>query len=574
MRISRSTTQLFEYQKQIVEKLLTNFDNDINSICILDIGSGKTRIACEILKTLRATKQFTYALVLAPTSAILHDAWKRELENINISSQYFCDRNFILRHKCSTQPLLAIRTGSVLLSTYQFLTQQSCKRDNYEVIEYFENTPPTFIICDEFHYISNTVIPQEQLKEKSLQKTIRERLRRIPSKRSLGLTATPLINTPAEREIAFELLNPHRTDKMARQEFWVNGNENNVRNTHAQITTLVFPLREQEYQECNHIMTTESSPLSQMHCTDILLLCGKRKSEHYVYEVADTHFEQLSKIRVLKTILLTMPKDSKAIVVSKEAQALEYLCSQASWLTDFHPVLFCGKNTTPQALTTFCTNPDCRVFLTSVQKGGQGLNLQVANYLIILDLEWTPKDYHQLIGRIDRIGQLRTPFVYILAPQITMSYYITKISDKKQEMLRSQNLNFPKSFDHIIPSNDCIEENLAQLVKENEQKYSSQSASPKQPSKYHPSGFIFKTPQDNNIPPFNMLLYPSFYALPYCYLQPNYNNQPQNTWASQQENNSSTPFVGVTPDMLTDGNVCNQYYMLPQSEQKTPYDSD
>jgi hypothetical protein len=54
----------------------------------------------------------------------------------------------------------------------------------------------------------------------------------------------------------------------------------------------------------------------------------------------------------------------------------------------------------------FRDDPDCRVFL-STNAGGTGLNLQVADTLINLDVPWNPAVLEQRIARVHRLGQHR-----------------------------------------------------------------------------------------------------------------------------------------------------------------------
>ena len=50
--------------------------------------------------------------------------------------------------------------------------------------------------------------------------------------------------------------------------------------------------------------------------------------------------------------------------------------------------------------------------LISTDAGGEGLNLQFANYMINYDLPWNPMKIEQRIGRVDRIGQQRDVEIY------------------------------------------------------------------------------------------------------------------------------------------------------------------
>ena len=59
-----------------------------------------------------------------------------------------------------------------------------------------------------------------------------------------------------------------------------------------------------------------------------------------------------------------------------------------------------------ERVESFCSNPRLRVFL-STDAGSVGLNLQVANVVINLDVPWNPAVLEQRIGRVHRIGQQR-----------------------------------------------------------------------------------------------------------------------------------------------------------------------
>jgi len=58
--------------------------------------------------------------------------------------------------------------------------------------------------------------------------------------------------------------------------------------------------------------------------------------------------------------------------------------------------------------------PEYRVLLTTRQEGGEGLNLQAANHLILINCWYTAKDIIQILGRIKRKGQMKPVYAYIL----------------------------------------------------------------------------------------------------------------------------------------------------------------
>lgn len=56
-------------------------------------------------------------------------------------------------------------------------------------------------------------------------------------------------------------------------------------------------------------------------------------------------------------------------------------------------------------------NSDIFVFLLSTRAGGQGVNLQTADTVIIFDSDWNPMMDEQAKARINRIGQKKQTLV-------------------------------------------------------------------------------------------------------------------------------------------------------------------
>ncbi len=59
-----------------------------------------------------------------------------------------------------------------------------------------------------------------------------------------------------------------------------------------------------------------------------------------------------------------------------------------------------------ELMDRFTEKPDCRIFV-STDAGSTGLNLQIASWVVNLDLPWNPAILEQRVGRIYRIGQKR-----------------------------------------------------------------------------------------------------------------------------------------------------------------------
>jgi superfamily II DNA/RNA helicase len=84
-------------------------------------------------------------------------------------------------------------------------------------------------------------------------------------------------------------------------------------------------------------------------------------------------------------------------------------------------------------LEAFKTDPDCRVFL-STDAGGVGLNLQVADTVVNLELPWNPAVLEQRIARVHRMGQGRPVRVVNLVTRGTIEERVMKTIAQKQNL--------------------------------------------------------------------------------------------------------------------------------------------
>ncbi|MBK6853551.1 MAG: DEAD/DEAH box helicase [Burkholderiales bacterium] len=77
------------------------------------------------------------------------------------------------------------------------------------------------------------------------------------------------------------------------------------------------------------------------------------------------------------------------------------------------------------------------LFLISLKAGGFGLNLTVADYVVIADPWWNPAAEDQASGRAHRIGQLRPVTVYRLVNTGTLEERIVALHESKRELADS-----------------------------------------------------------------------------------------------------------------------------------------
>src|SRR5699024_2259345 len=67
-----------------------------------------------------------------------------------------------------------------------------------------------------------------------------------------------------------------------------------------------------------------------------------------------------------------------------------------------------------EMIDTFTSAPSESVVTAQIMAGAVGLNIQVANSIVLCDAQWKPSTEEQAIGRAYRMGQTRNVVVYRL----------------------------------------------------------------------------------------------------------------------------------------------------------------
>ncbi len=86
-----------------------------------------------------------------------------------------------------------------------------------------------------------------------------------------------------------------------------------------------------------------------------------------------------------------------------------------------------------EVLEQFQSVPSCRVFL-STDAGGTGLNLQVADTVVNLELPWNPAVLEQRIARVHRMGQARPVRVIHLVARNTIEERVLRVLESKKSL--------------------------------------------------------------------------------------------------------------------------------------------
>eukprot|EP00009_Paramoeba_aestuarina_P012699 CAMPEP_0201539068 /NCGR_PEP_ID=MMETSP0161_2-20130828/69301_1 /ASSEMBLY_ACC=CAM_ASM_000251 /TAXON_ID=180227 /ORGANISM="Neoparamoeba aestuarina, Strain SoJaBio B1-5/56/2" /LENGTH=405 /DNA_ID=CAMNT_0047946229 /DNA_START=227 /DNA_END=1440 /DNA_ORIENTATION=- len=120
-------------------------------------------------------------------------------------------------------------------------------------------------------------------------------------------------------------------------------------------------------------------------------------------------FESSSKLDAILDFIKTIPSDEKIIIFSQYASMLDLIEWQLE-KENFRTVKLLGSMPLVMRrslLAAFREEKSVRIILMSLRAGGEGLNLQVANNVIICDTWWNPSVENQAIQRAYRIGQTK-----------------------------------------------------------------------------------------------------------------------------------------------------------------------
>lgn len=90
-----------------------------------------------------------------------------------------------------------------------------------------------------------------------------------------------------------------------------------------------------------------------------------------------------------------------------------------------------------KVIDNFYSDPEMKVLIVSTKCGSLGLNLTMANRVILMDVWWNPALENQAIDRVHRIGQTKDVEVHRIFINDTVEDRILELQRKKQELADS-----------------------------------------------------------------------------------------------------------------------------------------
>jgi SNF2 family DNA or RNA helicase len=180
----------------------------------------------------------------------------------------------------------------------------------------------------------------------------------------------------------------------------------------------------------NRPMRKEESDLLQLWLACMRMLCDTP----YILDQTCKICPKLSELEEILAQLLAN-KENKIIIFSEWVKMLDLVKEMLKRLNiDF--ALHVGsvpQDKRRREINRFKEDPNCRVFLSS-DSGATGLNLQVANVVINLDLPWNPAKYEQRIARAWRKHQKRAVQVINLVCEDSIEQRMIGLLSSKQAL--------------------------------------------------------------------------------------------------------------------------------------------
>ncbi|CAD7964113.1 unnamed protein product [Amoebophrya sp. A25] len=168
---------------------------------------------------------------------------------------------------------------------------------------------------------------------------------------------------------------------------------------------------------------------------DKKVVAKRTRAKSFIDQINVNNFESSTKIEALIAEINSIPADSKALVFSQFIRFLELIEFRLK-----RECIPCAKLTGSQSIqqrnniiSDFHTNPiGSKVLLVSLKAGGEGLNLQRANYIYVMDPWWNPAAELQAMQRAHRIGQTKPVVAKRFILKDTIEEKILELQQKKQ----------------------------------------------------------------------------------------------------------------------------------------------
>ena len=429
---------LYRYQKIGMKHLVFSG----RALLADEMGLGKTVQAIAAAQLLQQLGKIQKVMVVCPTS--LKAEWEEQL-------MHFTGREAKLVYGLRPQRL------EIYAENHDFLVT------NYEQIR---------IDVDEINrlYMPDLVILDEAQRIKNWPTLTSKTIKRLESPYAFVLTGTPMENRIEELYSLVEFIDPYvlgSLDQFQREFMKMDEDGRlepaNLKELHRRISSLMLRRRKSDvednlprrtdknfyvpmtdeqrtrYEEfafdaAKILQQSSRRPLRPEERERLMVLLGCMRMTCDTPYILDPAVRDCPKLDELENIIdeLLDDPDSKIIIFSEWVRMLDLvmeLMSEKSIGFAEHTGRI-PQQKRREEIKRFKQDPACRIFLSS-ESGGAGLNLQVADTVINLDLPWNPAKLEQRIARAWRKHQKRSVRVInIISEDSIESQMVDKLAYK------------------------------------------------------------------------------------------------------------------------------------------------
>jgi len=432
-----------------------------------DMGLGKT---IQALGVVNSDPKCRVGLCICPNTVKLN--WQREA------------------NKWLTRPTRVVIADPKWFPRIDVLGDEMLVIINYDILarhaEAIKAQTWSYLIVDEGHYIKNPrTIRAKQIIGTMNDPKAKEKIEGIKAVRKMVLTGTPIPNRPVEGWPVFSWLDPESFPKFftyalrycdAKQSGygWDFSGASNLDELQRKLRQSIMVRR------LKRDVLTELPP-KQRQVVE-LAQNGSRDAVDHEHEIVARHQDTIIALRV--AVELAKAADNEAeyeaavkalrdgvrvafteMSDARHTTALAKLPEALAFITDaletspkivvwahhrdvlktVHDnfagsVLVWGEMPVPDrqaAIDRFQSDPECRVFVGSIQAAREGITLTAASHVIFIELDWVPGNLSQAEDRCHRIGQRDSVLVQHLVVNGSLDSTMAKTLIAKQEVIEA-----------------------------------------------------------------------------------------------------------------------------------------
>ena len=452
---------LREYQVQGLNWMISLYENSLSGILADEMGLGKTLQTISFLGYLRHYKGINGPFIVIVPKLTL-DNWRREFAkwtpdvNVCVLQGTKEERSEIINNRLMTADF------DVLITSFEMVIREK------SVLKKFRWQ---YIVVDEAHRIKNEDLSLSQI------------IRLFYLKNRMLITGTPLQNNLHELWALLNFLLPDVFGDLEQFDAWFQENEGDqdkvvhqlhqlllpflLRRVKADVEKLLLPKKEinvyidmvpMQYDWYLRLLEKDIDAVNgvvgkregKTRLLNIVMQLRKCCNHPYLFDGAEpgppyTTDEHLvfnsGKMIILDKMLKKFKKEGLRVLIFSQMLRLLDILEDYCMFRDYEYCRIDGSTLHEDRIAAIddynAEDLDKFVFLLTTRAGGLGINLTLADIVILYDLDWNPQADLQAMDRAHRIGQKKQVYVYRF---VTNKLAEEKVLEKAAQKLRLDQL--------------------------------------------------------------------------------------------------------------------------------------